>query len=106
MKRHVPGSADSSYAGIERRRDAHGDYLAPILLRKVDFDSLYCIETRGCWRTFGDFMGGPFVSYTILSPNQKKVIMLTGYVYCPRNKPWTKRDLLMQVESICWSLKF
>ena len=106
MKRHVPGSADSSYAGIERRRDAHGDYLAPIQLRKVDFDSLYCIETRGCWRTFGDFMGGPFVSYTILSPNQKKVIMLTGYVYCPRNKPWTKRDLLMQVESICWSLKF
>ena len=29
--------------------------------------------------------------------------MLTGYVYCPRNKPWTKRDLLMQVEGICWS---
>ncbi|MBR3724956.1 MAG: DUF4837 family protein [Bacteroidales bacterium] len=107
MKRHVPGSKDSSYAGIERRRTEQGEYLAPITFRQVDFNgSDYCIETRGCWRTFGDFMGGPFVTYTLLSPSKKKVIMLTGYVYCPRNKPWTKRDLLMQAESICWSLQF
>jgi hypothetical protein len=51
-------------------------------------------------------MGGPYVSYTLLSPDKKNVIMLMGYVYCPRNKPWTKRDLLMQVESICWSIDF
>lgn len=103
MKRYVPASADNSYTGIERRRDEKGNYLSPILMRKVDFDSSYCIETRGCWRSFGDYMGGPFVNYTFLSPGQQKVIMLTGYVYCPRNKPWTKRDLLMQVEGICWS---
>ena len=106
MKRNVPSNADGSYTGIERRRDAQGNYLAPITLRKVDFDSNYCIETRGCWRSFGDFMGGPYVSYTLLSPDKKNVIMLMGYVYCPRNKPWTKRDLLMQVESICWSIDF
>lgn len=105
MKRHVPASLDNSYMGIERRRDGEGYYLAPIESRKVDFDSTeYCIETRGCWRTFGDIMGGPFVTYTMLSPDKNKVVMLTGYVYCPRNKPWTKRDLLMQVESICWSM--
>lgn len=107
MHRHVPASAPNSYMGLERRRDAQGQYLAPIVSRLVDFEnSSYCIETRGCWRSFGDFMGGPFVAYTLLSPDEKKVITLTGYVYCPRNKPWTKRDLLMQVESICWSLKF
>ena len=107
MKRHVPASAENSYMGIERRRDEAGNYLAPIYSkRQVEFDSDYCIETRGSWRSFGDFMAGPFVNYTFLSPNKKKVIMLTGYVYCPRNKPWTKRDLLMQVESICWSLQW
>lgn len=106
MKRHVPASEEGSYMGIERSRTKEGDYLAPITFKRVDFDSNYCIETRGCWRSFGDFMGGPFVTYTVLSPDRKNVIMLTGYVYCPRNKPWTKRDLLMQVESICWSLKF
>lgn len=107
MKHYIPASADNSYMGIERRRDQGGNYLAPIYSKAVDFDSSeYAVETRGCWRAFGDFMGGPFVTYTILSPDKKQVVMLTGYVYCPRNKPWTKRDLLMQVESICWSLKW
>lgn len=107
MKRHVPASAENSYMGIERRRETDGSYMAPIVCRNVDFEgSSYCIETRGSWRAFGDFMGGPFVSYTLLSPDQKQVVMLTGYVYNPRNKPWTKRDLLMQVESICHSIEW
>ena len=107
MKRQVPASAPDSYMGIERRRDEQGNYLLEIKSRNVDFDSSsYCVETRGCWRTYGDFMGGPFVTYTVLDPTEKKVVMLTGYVYCPRNKPSTKRDLLMQVESICRTIKF
>ena len=107
MKRQVPASAPDSYMGIERRRDEQGNYLMEIKSRKVELDSCpYCVETRGCWRTFNDFMGGPFVTYTVLSPSENKVVMLTGYVFCPRNKPSTKRDLLMQVESICRTLKF
>lgn len=107
MARHVPSNAPGSYMGLERRRDEAGNYLAPIVSKRVPFEgSDYCVETRGCWRSFGDWMGGPFVSYTLLSPDKKQVIVLTGYVYCPRNKPWTKRDLLMQVESICHSLTF
>ena len=107
MRRQVPASAPDSYMGIERRRDEQGNYLLEIKSRVVDFDSSsYCVETRGCWRTFGDFMGGPFVTYTLLDPTEKKVVMLTGYVFCPRNKPSTKRDLLMQVESICRTVKF
>ena len=107
MKRQVPGSAPDSYMGIERRRDEQGEYLLPIVTRQVEFDSCpFATETRGCWRTYGDFMGGPFVTYTVLSPSEKRVVMLTGYVFCPRNKPTSKRDLLMQVESICRTLKF
>lgn len=107
MKRHVPASAENSYMGIERRKNDEGAYLAPIVSKRIEFPNTeYCVETRGCWRAFGDFMGGPFVSYTLLSPDKKNVIMLTGYVYCPRNKPWTKRDLLMQTESICWSINW
>ena len=107
MRRQVPASAPDSYMGIERRRDEQGNYLLEIKSRVVDFDSSsYCVETRGCWRTFGDYMGGPFVTYTLLDPTEKKVVMLTGYVFCPRNKPSTKRDLLMQVESICRTVKF
>lgn len=107
MKRYVPSCAPDSYTGIERRRADNGEYLADIMSRNVDFNgSEYAVETRGCWRSFGDFMGGPFVAYTILSPDKKNVVTLMGYVYCPRNKPWTKRDLLMQLESVCWSLEW
>ncbi len=108
MQRWVPGPSEGSYMGIERRKDKEsGEWLLPIESKVVEFEgSSYCVETRGCWRLFGNFMGGPFVSYTLLTPDKKQIMSLTGYVYCPRNKPYTKRDLLMQVESVCHSLKF
>lgn len=96
MKREVPGPAEGSYMGTERR--------VALESRKVDFEgSNYCVETRGLWRLFGDFMGGPFVSYSILSPDGKQVVDITGYVYCPR---FNKRDYLMQVDGICRSIRW
>ncbi|MCR5444942.1 MAG: DUF4837 family protein [Bacteroidales bacterium] len=96
MRRHVPGPAEGSYMGTERRLE--------IEHRKVDYEgSAYCVETRGLWRVFGDFMGGPFVTYTVLSPDGTQLVEVTGYVYCPR---FNKRDYLMQVEGICNSIKW
>ena len=96
MRRNVPGSAEGSYMGTERRMEA--------VSRQVHFDSCdYAVEIRGCWRTFGDFMGGPYVAYTLLSPDRTTVITLTAYAYCPR---FPKRDYIMQVESICHSIRF
>ena len=96
MRRHVFGPADGSYMGTERRVN--------LACRQVKYNSSsYCVETRGLWRLFGDFMGGPFVSYTLLSPDGKEVVDITGYVYCPR---FDKRDYLMQVDGICRSAKW
>ena len=96
MRRHVPGPAEGSYMATERRVEL--DH------KKVDYPgSEYCIETRGMWRLFGDFMGGPFVNYTVLSPDGTQVVDVTGFVYCPR---FDKRDYLMQVEGICNSIKW
>lgn len=101
MRHHVPCSAPESYMGTERRLD--------FTTQPVKFENnSYCIETRGCWRAFGDFMGGPFVTYTLASPDNNQIVTLTGYVYYPsgRIKNLSKRDLLMQVEGICHTLKF
>lgn len=96
MRRHVEGPADGSYMGTERR--------VPLMSRMVEYGGTsYCIETRGLWRLFGDFMGGPFVCYTLLSHDGKQVVDITGYVYCPR---FDKRDYLMQVDGICRSAKW
>lgn len=96
MKQNVPGSVEGSYMGTERRLDCQ--------TRTLKMDGQYAVETRGLWRLFGpDFMGGPYVNYTILDPNGDQIVMLTAYVYCPRKE---KRDLLMQVDGICHSIKF
>lgn len=106
MRHYLLPPQEGSYSGMERRRDEQGEYLAPIIRRQVEFpNSPYCIETRGNWRSFGDFMGGPLLSYAFLTPDQKQVVLLIGYVYCPKNKPYTKRDLLMQLEGICYSFQ-
>ena len=94
MKR-VPSTAENSYIGTERRLD--------LPMRTTTLANRYCVETRGMWRSFGDFMGGPFVSYTLTSPDNKQLITLVGFVFSPR---FPKRDYLMQVESICHSLTF
>ena len=96
MRRNVPGPAEESYMGTERRMG--------IEQNRYDYEgSKYCIETRGLWRVFGDFMGGPFVTYTVLSPDGQQIVEVTGYVYCPR---FDKRDYLMQVDGICNSIRW
>ena len=95
MKHNIPGSVEDSYMGTERRIDAVSE--------NVDFNGNYCIETRGLWRLFGDFMGGPYVNYTFVAPDGKNIITLTGYVYSPK---LPKRDFLMQAESICYSIDY
>lgn len=101
MKNNVPGPADSSYMGTERRWE--------FVHRPITLAGQYATETRGMWRTFGDFMGGPFVCYTLVNPNNKQLVMLTAYTYSPRNTksaPYAKRDHLMQVDGICRSITF
>ena len=102
MRHHVPGPAEGSYMGLERTN-------WDVSERRVELAGQPAVEMRGMWRTFGDFMGGPFVSYTLPMPGNQELLMLVAYAYAPRqtnSMPYPKRDLLMQVESICWSLKF
>ncbi len=96
MRRNVPTQAEGTYMGTERR--------FPLESRVVNFEGAqYAVETRGLWRSFGDYMGGPFVSYTLLSPDGTQVVELVGFVYCPR---FDKRDYMMQVDGICHSIKW
>ena len=100
LRRYVPGPTEGSYPGVERR-----DFF---YTREVMLGDVKAIETRGLWRTYNDFMGGPFVCYTFASPDKSKVYTMMGCVYSPseRSKLMMKRDLLMQLDGICHSLKF
>lgn len=96
-KKYIPGPADGSYMTLEK------EFVPPVFKTIPDFPAGYAVEMRGMWKTEGDFMAGPYVSYTIVNPGSTQLITVDGYVYYP-NKP--KRDLLRQLESIIWSLDF
>lgn len=100
LRRNVPGPSEGSYPGVERRDFF---YSRNVVLA----DSINAVETRGLWRTYNDFMGGPFVCYTFSLPGSDRVVTLMGSVYSPseRSKMVMRRDLLMQVDGICRSLK-
>ena len=97
LQKYIPGPADGSYMALDT------EFVPPMFNIIPDFPAGYAVEMRGQWNTVGEFMGGPYVAYTIINPEATKLITVMGYIYYP-NKP--KRDLLRQVESIIWSLKF
>lgn len=96
-KKYIPGPAEGSYMTLDK------EFVPPVFTIIPDFPAGYAVEMRGMWKTEGEFMAGPYVSYTIVNPEANKLITVEGYVYYP-NKP--KRDLLRQLEAMIWSLNF
>ncbi len=97
MKKYIPGPSDGSYMALDK------EFVTPVFEVVPDFPAGYAVEMRGQWNTVGEFMGGPYIAYTVVNPEANKLITVYGYVYYP-NK--AKRDLLRQLETIIWSLKF
>ena len=79
------------------------EFVKPVSKVLPNFPAGYAVETRGMWNVVGDFMGGPFVSYSIVDPTSSKIVTAEGWIFYPNKE---KRDLLRQQESILYSLKF
>ena len=80
-----------------------GSYMTTELQMPVEYeegqDSLqnYYAITKGLWKVQNDFMGGSFVSYTILNKKQTNLITVEGFVYNPKKD---KRKFMMELEAI------
>ncbi|MCK5838545.1 MAG: DUF4837 family protein [Bacteroidales bacterium] len=96
VEKYIPGPSDGSYmsTAVSVIEPAH---------ERIKFNGQFAVETRGLWETKGDFMGGPFVSYTTVDEARNRVVTIEGYVYYPNKK---KTILLHQVDAICHSIKF
>lgn len=60
------------------------------------------VGLRGLWETVRDKMGGPFYSFTQVSPDSTSCITVDGFVYAPQEN---KRDYLREVEAIVKSIQ-
>jgi hypothetical protein len=94
-RKFIPGQMPNSYMATYAELDH--DY------REISFNGRYAVEARGLWRMEGDFMGGPFVNYTLVDEATNRLINLDGFVYAPN---LDKRDYLRQLEAIIRSLTF
>lgn len=97
QQQFIPGGIEDSYMSTDT------EYIPPASEIITDYFTDFAVETRGLWKVEGDFMSGPFVSYTFVEPVNNSIITLMGYVYQP-NKD--KRDLLRQLEAILYSAHF
>jgi len=98
-KKYIPGQFPGTYMTTYNTEPMK---LRPEF-REVDFNDKYAIEARSLWRLEGDFMGGPFVTYTFVHEETNRLFMMDGWVFAPR---YDKRDYLRQVEAIIWSTRF
>lgn len=94
-RKYVPGSVKGSYMRV-------ADSFIPPTSKEINFNNMFTVETRGLWETAGDFMGGPFLSLTLVDELRNRVITLDSYVYAPSKN---KRNLLKQLEAIIYSIE-
>ena len=88
-KNFIPGQFKKTYMRTEPN-------FTPIT-SDVDLNGMEAIETRGLWFVEGDFMGGPYLSYTIKDPKNERLIVVEGFSYSPSSK---KRDIVFELEAI------
>ena len=96
LKKYVHGKVKNSYM-VTRRDD-----LANCETKAQLINSTYVNAVRGLWRMENDKMGGPFLSISTLSKDQRRVVFIEGYVYAPNFK---KRTLLKEMEAVLHSFK-
>lgn len=94
----IPGPSDGSYMTTSEAFEP--DY------RMFRMEGRLWCELRGFWDVHGDFMGGPFVSYTTVDTATNRVFTLDCYVYAPDlNKP-RKRNYMRGLEHLLYSVRF
>ncbi|SHK59145.1 protein of unknown function [Reichenbachiella agariperforans] len=68
-------------------------------VKEVNFKGRYAKEARGLWKYSDISAGGPFVSYTFVDEEQKRIYYLEGYVFNPgedKRVPMQEMEVILQ----------
>lgn len=91
----IPGPANGSYMTTSEVFDPG--------FRAFRIEERLWCELRGFWDVHGDFMGGPFVSYTTVDTTTNRVFTLDTYVYSPKSH---KRNYVRGLEHLFYTIRF
>ena len=93
-KKYIPGPTDDTYMKSEKNISPSQEF--------IEIDEKKALESRGLWNMKNDFMGGPYINYTILDKENNRLIVAEGFIYAPAID---KRDYMVQLEAILKTLK-
>jgi hypothetical protein len=88
-RKYVPGPTSGSYMKTE------SGY--PVIFTEMSRNDQYLVEMRGLWKLENAFMGGPFLSHTVLDEKNNRVVTVEGFVYAPS---LDKRNYVRELEAI------
>lgn len=88
-RRFVPGPTNGSYMKTEPQY--------PPIFQEMVKNGSYLAELRGLWKLEKAFMGGPYVSHTLLDEKNNRVVTVEGFVYAPS---LNKRNYVRELEAI------
>ena len=92
-ERYVPGEREGSFLATERT--------VPPFVRRFEKNGVYTVQMNGLWQLENGFMGGPYVSQTIVDINRARLITGVGFVYFPNRE---KLEMIRQLEAILHSM--
>lgn len=95
LKTWVPGDTKDSYMAIY--------FGAPIHSKTFEHKGHFVREIKGLWEMEKGFMGGPFISWTLVDEPRNRVVTLFGFVYAPK---YEKRNHIRKVESLIRTVDF
>lgn len=94
MKANIPGAYEDSYMTTDS---------LTVETKDIAVQGQYAMEARGLWKMKGDFMGGPFVSHSMVDTLNNRIVVGEVFVYEPKKM---KRRYIRQMESSLFSMKF
>lgn len=93
----IKGPTEGSYMATST------DVIPPVREVSESQETGYRAITRGLWMMKKDFMGGPFITYTLYNKKQNKILTAEAYAYNPNGE---KRNFMIQLEAILQSIRF
>ncbi|MGK7392987.1 MAG: DUF4837 family protein [Candidatus Cyclobacteriaceae bacterium M3_2C_046] len=76
--------------------------LLPLTTKRVNFNGMYAVESRGLWKLNNNSLGGPFLSYIFVDEGRNRLYYIEGYVASPGED---KREPIRELETILWTFE-
>ena len=92
-KENVPGSIEGSYMATEP--------IIPPAVRRFEKNGVYAVQMNGLWQMQNGFMGGPYVSHTIVDIERGRLVTGLGFVFYPNRD---KLQMVRQLEAMLYTM--